>query len=83
MYRIHGGGYRFATSGAVAYLAGSIRNSFDAVDGMQRNNLAAFNLSTKHFTNWNPAINKYVNVMTMAPSNGWLLIAGSFTDRLG
>jgi hypothetical protein len=82
MYGVHGVGAKFAVSGNTVYLGGNIRNSFDAVAGKRRNNLAAFDLATGQFSTWAPKINRYVGVDAMAASSNQVLVAGFFSKTL-
>lgn len=83
MHGVRGVAYRFAASGDIAYLGGNCRNTFNAVDGKPRNNLAAINLTTGNFTNWAPKVNKYTCVNSIATTAHQVLLAGDFAETLG
>jgi len=83
MYRLDGVASSFDSRGTVVYLGGDIRNSFRAVDGHDRNNLAAFNLRTGKFTRWSPKLPRYVGVGKLVVSGGQILAAGIFANSLG
>jgi trimeric autotransporter adhesin len=83
MHGVGGIAYRFAASGDTAYLGGNCRNTFSAVDGKPRNNLASVNLATGHFTNWAPKVNKYTCVNSIAATANQVLVAGDFAETLG
>jgi hypothetical protein len=48
--RITGVASTFAASGPLIYLGGDLRNSFGAVSGRPRNNLAGYDVVTGRFT---------------------------------
>jgi outer membrane protein assembly factor BamB len=81
--RIRGVASTFASSGRVVYLAGEIRNGFDAVDGKRRNNLAAVDLATGRLLSWAPDLAKFVAVGSLAADARAVAVAGSFTRSLG
>lgn len=74
MNQVAGVAYRFAAFGDIAYLGGNCRNSFSAVAGRPRNNLAALDLRTDRFTSWAPRVAPY----TCAPR--WLPLATRFSS---
>jgi putative pyrroloquinoline-quinone binding quinoprotein len=79
----HAGGYVFAASGGTAYLAGNCRNSFNAVEGKPRNNLAQIDLATGHATPWAPDLAPYVCTDSIAASPDQVLVGGFFGSTLG
>jgi outer membrane protein assembly factor BamB len=81
--RLDGVASSFAGHGPLVYLGGDIRNSFRAADGYDRNNLAAFDLTTKKFTPWAPNVARYVSAAKIVPSGGQVLVAGFFSSTLG
>lgn len=83
MNTLSGVGYRFATYGHLAYVAGNCRNGFDAVGGKRRNNLAAFNLVTNTVTSWAPMLAKYVCVSAIGADKNDVLVAGDAVASLG
>ena len=83
MNAVSGVAAQFATAGRVAYLAGDCRNSFDAVAGQPRNNLAAIDLTTRRFTAWAPNLAKYVCVSAIAANVDAVLVGGFAGRSLG
>lgn len=83
MNQIEGVASHFAAAGDIVYLGADIRNSFTAVARQARNNLAAIDLATGHFTSWAPDIDTDVAVGSMAASRDRVLVAGSFSKTLG
>ena len=82
-YAIAGVGYRFASYGATAYLAGNCRNSFTGIQGQPRNNLGSINLSNGRVTSWAPNVATYSCVGSIAATRDEVLVAGGFTKTLG
>jgi hypothetical protein len=76
-------GYRFADSGATAYLAGDCRNSFTEIQAQPRNNLASIDLKTGRVTAWAPDIATYTCVTALAATPSQVLVAGGFSKTLG
>ena len=77
------GGYRFAVSGDIVYLAGNCRNSFSVIERQPRNNLAALDFAAGgRVTRWAPNIAKYTCVDDLAAGPDQVIVAGSFTATL-
>jgi outer membrane protein assembly factor BamB len=81
--RISGVASAFAAHGGVVYLGAEIRNSFDAIDGKPRHDLAAVELGTGRLLPFAPKLAKFVAVGSMAANGHSVLVAGSFTKSLG
>ena len=81
--RLGGVASTFAADGPVVYLGGDLRNSLQSVGNHPRNNLAAINLATGHFTTWGPNLARYVSIAAIVPSGDKILVIGSFTTTVG
>jgi PQQ-like domain len=68
----------FAADGSLVYLGGNLRDSSSGAD-----NLGAVNLGTGRLTGWGPSLAKFVSVTAIAPSDGKVLVAGSFCRSIG
>jgi outer membrane protein assembly factor BamB len=77
------GARTFAADGPLIYLGADLRDGIQSVDGHPRNNLAAYDLVTGHFTSWAPNLARYVMVGTIAPSGEQVLILAGLTNSVG
>ncbi|MBV9096352.1 MAG: LamG domain-containing protein [Streptosporangiaceae bacterium] len=70
------GVYALAVSpdGKTLYVGGT----FDHVNGVARDDLAAFNLSTGALTSWAPPANGKVNTIALSPNGSEIYVGGSF-----
>jgi hypothetical protein len=81
--RLGGLASTFAAYGPLVYLGGDLRYSLRSVAGHRRNNLAALNLATGHFTTWRPNLAPYVSVGSIVPAGDKVLVIGAFTTTVG
>jgi Concanavalin A-like lectin/glucanases superfamily len=72
----HPGVFAMALSpdGSTLYVGGT----FDHVNGVTRNDLAAFNTSTGALTSWAPSTLSKVNALAVSPSGSQIYIGGAF-----
>jgi PQQ-like domain len=83
MYEIHGVARIFGGAGRIVYLGGDSRNSFDAVSGMSRHNLAAVDVLTGRFTKWGPNVAPEVGIAGIVPSGDRVLVFCECVKSLG